>query len=244
DVSLILRIVRAGIVAALVAGAAGYASERIRFGASDQSALERVQSEIRDRFDRSSASLGAIATRVAATPEAGSSAPRDATGIRRLFELVAAALPQDNTRRTGVTVYDTAAAPLAWAGRVSDLPKERAQGPAAMLIAPSALGPRLIRVEPVTVDGVRVSTVVAEQSLGMTEEAPGLVDTFVMQTSWVPVTLRLVAAAAPPSASPYRFVVPARDSAFALEAEVSPADLVRSRARWRSITWATSLCIV
>src|SRR5207302_132485 len=82
----------------------------------------------------------------------------------------------DNTRRTGVTVYDTAAASLAWAGRVSDLPKERVQGPAAMLIAPSALGPRLIRVEPITADGVRVSTVVAEQSLGMTEEAPGLVD--------------------------------------------------------------------
>jgi len=236
--------VRAGVVAALVAGVAGYAVERVRFGGSDQAALDRVQVEIRDRFERSAASLSAIATRVAANPEAGSSAPRDPAGIRRLFDLVATALPQDNTRRTGVTVYDTAAASLAWAGRVSDLPKERVQGPAAMLIAPSALGPRLIRVEPITADGVRVSTVVAEQSLGMTEEAPGLVDTFVMQTSTVQVTLRLGAAAAPAATSPYRFVVPARDSPFVLEAEVAPADLAASRARWRSITWATMLCIV
>ena len=241
---LIFRIVRAGVVAALVAGAAGYAVERVRFGASDQSALDRVQAEIRDRFERSASSLGAIATRVAANPDAGSSAPRDPAGIRRLFDLVAAALPEDSTRRTGVTVCDTAAAPLAWAGRVSDLPKARVQGPAAIFIAPSALGPRLIRVEPVTADGVRVSTVVAEQSLGLTEEAPGLVDTFVMQTSTVPVTLRLGAAGAPAATSPYRFIVPARDSAFVLEAEVAPADLAAARARWRSITWATMLCIV
>src|SRR5262249_61134666 len=123
--------------------------------------LGRPESETRRRSHRRPASPGAIATRVAATPEAGSSAPRDATGIRRLFELVAAALPQDNTRRTGVTVYDTAAAPLAWAGRVSDLPKERAQGRAAMLIAPRALGPQLIRLEPVAGDGDRCAALVA-----------------------------------------------------------------------------------
>src|SRR5436190_14526459 len=121
-------------------------------------------------------------------PEAARSAPRDQTGIRRLFDLAASVLPDNDARRTGVTIYDTTPAPIAWAGRVSDVPKQRVQGPAALVIVPSALGPRLIRVEPVAATGVRAATVIAEQSLGLTEEAPGLVDTFVMQTSVVPVT--------------------------------------------------------
>jgi signal transduction histidine kinase len=242
-VSLILRIVRAGIAAALVAGAAGYGLERARFGPSDQSALDRVQAEIRDRFDETAGALSAIAAKLAAAPEAASTAPRDQNGIRRLFDLTASALRGNDARRTGVTIYDTAAAPLAWAGRVSDVPKQRVEGPPALLIAPSALGPRLIRVEPVSPSGVRAATVVAEQSLGFTEEAPGLVDTFVMQTSVVPVTLR-VGAAAPTTTGPFRFVVPARDSAFVLEAEVSPADLVAARARSRAITWAIVLGVL
>jgi signal transduction histidine kinase len=243
-VSLILRIVRAGIAAALVAGAAGYGFERSRFGSSDQSALDRVQTEIRDRFDQTAGGLGAIAARLAAAPEAASSAPRDQTGIRRLFDLAASVLPDHDTRRTGVTIYDTTAAPLAWAGRVSDVPKQRVQGPPALVIVPSALGPRLIRVEPVTANGVRAATVVAEQSLGLTEEAPGLVDTFVMQTSVVPVTLRVGAAAPATTTTPFRFVVPARDSTFVLEADVSPADLAAARARWRAMTWAVVLGVL
>ena len=235
---------RAGVVAALVAGAGGYAFERIRLGASDRSAFTGVQREIRDRFDRSAGSLSAIASRVAADPEATVNATRDPAGIRRLFDVAAAALPADLAGRTGVTIYDTAAAPLAWAGRVSDLPKERVQSPEALIIAPSALGPRLIRVQPVVAYGARASTVVAEQSLGMTEQAPGLVDTFVMQTSTVPVTLRLSTSAAPAPSSPYRFIVPASDSAFLLEAEVSPGDLAAARARWRSIVRATVLGII
>jgi len=235
---------RAGLVAALVAGAGGYAIERVRFGPSDRSAFEGVQAEIRDRFDRSAAGLGAIASSVAADPEAAVNAPRDPAGIRRLFDLAAAALQPDLARRTGVTIYDTAAAPLAWAGRVSDVPKERVQGPRALIIAPSALGPRLIRVEPVVADGVRAATVVAEQSLGMTEAAPGLVDTFVMQTSTVPVTLRISTAAAPAPPSLYRFNVPARDSAFLLEVTVSPGALAAARSRWRSIVRATVLGIM
>ena len=65
-----------------------------------------------------------------------------------------------------------------------------------------------------------------------------------MQTSTVPVTLRLGAAAAPALTSPYRFVVPARDSPFVLEAEVSPADLAAARARWRAMTWAVVLSVL
>jgi signal transduction histidine kinase len=243
-VSLILRIVRGGVAAALVAGAAGYALERLRFGPSAQTALDRVHAEIRDRFDRSAGSLGAIASTVAAARDAMSAAPRDQTAIMRLFDLTASVVPAADGRRTGVTIYDAAGAPIAWAGRVSDVPKERVQGPAALLIAPSALGPRLIRVEPVAATAARSATVVVEQSLGLTEEAPGPVDTFVMQTTIAPVTLRVGAAGPTPAAGPFQFVVSSRDSAFALEAEVAPADLAAARARWRAAVWSVVLGVI
>ncbi len=238
---LILRIVRAGAVAAIVAGAAGFAVERVRFGASDQTALARVQAEIGDRFERSASGLAAIAARTAAQPEIPLDGPPDQTRIRRLFDVAQAAVPGNDTQ-TGVTIYDSAAAPLAWAGRVSDLPKERVQGPGALLIAPSALGPRLIRVQPVAKNGLRPATVVAEQSLGLTEQAPGPVDTFLMQTSVAPVTLRIAAGAAAAD-SAYRWVVSAPDSTFLVEAEVSPGDLSAARARWRAVVRAVLLGI-
>src|SRR5262249_55854427 len=94
-------------------------------------------------------------------------------------------------------------------------------------------------VAPVVSGGARAATVVVEQLLGLTEAAPGLANTFVMQTSVVPVTLR-VGTTEPIAASPFpfHFVVPSQDSAFVLEAEVAPADLSAARARWRALTWA------
>ena len=234
---------RAGVAAAIVAGVAGFAIERARLGASDATALARVEAELRGRFDASAATLGAIASRLAGDSAVQTTGMRDQAGIRRLFDLSAATLPRDEAGRTGVTVYDSAAAPLAWAGRVSDLPIERVQASAALLIAPGALGPRLIRVEPVVRAGIRVSTVVVEQSLGTTQASPGIGDTFRLTTAIVPVTLVVRPAGAAPPPGPYRFVVPARDSAFMLEAQVAPEDLARARQQWRATTWAVVLAI-
>src|SRR5690349_5756655 len=205
-----LRIVRVGIAAALVAGAAGYALERSRFGADDEGALARIQAELRQTFDGSADRVGAIASRVAGDPAAATAGMRDQAAIRQLFDLAASTLPRDDEGPTGITIYDPDGAPLAWAGRVSDLPPERVQGAAALVIAPGALGPRLIRVEPVVRNAVRVSTVVAEQSLGNAPESPGLGDTFVMRTTIAPVALRVLPAGTPPPNDPYRFIVPAR----------------------------------
>ena len=135
---LILRIVRAGVAAAIVAGVAGFALERARFGASDAAALARVEAELRGRFDASAAMLGSIATRVASDSTVDTTAMRDQAGVRRLFDLAGATLRVDDAGRTGLTIYDPAGSPLAWAGRVSDLPAERVQGSTALLIAPGA----------------------------------------------------------------------------------------------------------
>ena len=174
----IWRLVRAGLAAALVVGASGWAIERARFGPTDQTALSRIEAELRQRLDASAETLGTIASQVAARRDIirASSTSRDIAAARRLFGVVDTALSAEEAGRTGITVYDAAAAPLAWAGRVSDLPQERINGPAALLVAPGALGPQLIRVEPLS-DGdrpgtARAATIVVEQSLGRLEGAP------------------------------------------------------------------------
>ena len=90
-----------------------------------------------------------MAARVTASRTAIQLAQRDPATATQLFDVVSEALPAEQAGRTGITVYDTAGRPLAWAGRVLDLAKERIGGPAALFVAPGALGPRLVRVEPV-----------------------------------------------------------------------------------------------
>src|SRR5216110_2799576 len=122
---MIWRLTRAGLVAALVVGAAGLALERARFGASDGDALRRIESELRQRLDASARTLAAVAARAAQARDAIRDAPRDTAAARQLFAAVDLALPDEETGRTGATVYDAAGAPVAWSGLVSDLPKDR-----------------------------------------------------------------------------------------------------------------------
>src|SRR5262245_60161647 len=98
-----LRIVRVGVVAALVAGVTGFAVGRARFGASDATAVARIEAELRRRFDASAGTVRAIAARVAADPVAAAPGLRDQAAIRQLFDLTAATLPPQDEAPTGVT---------------------------------------------------------------------------------------------------------------------------------------------
>ena len=243
--SLILRVARAGLVAALLVALIGWASERQRFGSSDQAALARVERELRQRFDASADTLGNLAARVASNRDALGAAPRDAAAVKRLFDACAAAIPSDQAGRTGISIYDTAAAPLAWAGRVSDLPRARIDSPATLFVAPGALGPRLIRTEPVMSgdrsSALRLATVVVEQTLGTATGAPAPADTFVLATSIAPVAVRTPLPITnqqsirnPQSSirNDSSFVIPSPDGGVLVEAQVSPQDLASARERW------------
>ena len=127
------RILGSGIAAALLIGAGVWALERARLGADDRASLARVEAELRQRFDASSAGLVSLASRVAAEQGMIAAAADDPAAAGRLFELVSGALSNGGVVLTGVTVYDKEAVPIAWAGRVSDLPKPRLDGPATLL---------------------------------------------------------------------------------------------------------------
>src|SRR5215467_11970377 len=246
------RFVSGGIIVALAVGLSGRVVERIKFGATDDDTIVRVEAELRARFDADSALLTGVATRAAAKDaiRAALVDPSD----KRLFVDVAAAVPEQQAGRVGVTVYDPAGRPLAWAGRVSDLPKTLTTGLPALVTFRGALGPRLVRVEPVSVNernaptSTRDATIVVEKSLADPRQTPGPADTAIMPTSMVPVIVRTpfatrdVAPDIPPTSN-YTFSVLAPNGAVLADAEVSRQDVRSARAVMRSRIWAISLAI-
>jgi signal transduction histidine kinase len=227
---------------------AGAALVRVRFGDDDRASVSRIERELRRRFDESAATLGAVASHVASRRDLVRMAAGDDGARKALFVAATDAIPAGAPPTTGLTVYGPAGSPLAWAGRASELPKERVQGSAALFVAPDALGPRLVRIEPI-VDSSgggtasRVGSIAVEQLLGAIPVGPGPADTFVLPSSLAPVSVRVRfgESAAP---SPYSFVIPSTSGQVLVEAQVAPADLAAARARWRRRTTGAVLALL
>ena len=249
--TLAVRLVVGGLLGSLIVGAAGRIWERARFGSTDEEALSKVEAEFRRQFDGSAEALRTMGARVVSGRAAIQLALRDPLTVTRLFDVVSAALPADLAGRTGITVYDTAGRPLAWAGRVMDLGKERVSGPAAVFVAPGALGPRLIRVEPVVdssrANSPREATVVVEQSLAGLEPTPGL-SAAIVSTSLVPVAIRTEfegpGAEGQTGSDDGVFLIPSPTGGLLVEAHVSRTALAEARSRWRTQTWAASVLVL
>ncbi len=235
-------IVRTGLLAALAVAAGGWTLERVRFGASDAEAIARVEAETQQRFDASADRLGALTAR-AGQRELIRAAARDAAAAARLFDALDAALAGDQAH-TGITVFDAAGTPVAWAGLVADLPRPL-DGPAALVVTAGALGPRLTRIEPILDTdrrpATRFATIVAEQILEPVNRPPALSGRFVLSTSLAPVTLRV--GAVTPTPSPPVFSITSRAGGTLIDAEVAPGDLADARARWRRGTGAAVLSV-
>ena len=168
--------------------------ERARFGASDEAALRRVEAELRAavrRQRRHARGDGRAGRRGSGGSRATGRAIRPRCG--RLFDARPPVVPADDAGRDRHhALRQRRRNRLAWAGRVSDLPKERVLGPATLAdragrARPAADSRRAGLIERTA--SAR-ATVVAEQALGDGAGRAGLSDTFVLPTSIVPVTLR------------------------------------------------------
>jgi hypothetical protein len=229
------RIVSVGCALAVLAGVGGWLLERTRFGATDEDAVMRVEADLRDRFDASATTLGSLSAQLVEQRDLIRAATRDTDAARRLFEVLADVLPPGSAASTGVTVYDAAGVPVAWAGRAVDLPKSRLDGAAALFVAPDALGPRLVRIQPMLdpsrATAPRVGTLVVERLLANVQRIGEGTDNFVLAGKLVPVSLRTpITAAADPS--PYSFVISSSGQPL-VEGHVSSADLAQARLDWR-----------
>ena len=85
---LITRVVRAGLVAAVLVALAGFALEQYWFGWSDTASMARVRTELQTRFNRSGEALGRMAAQVSAARDAIRLAPRDSASAKLLFDVV------------------------------------------------------------------------------------------------------------------------------------------------------------
>lgn len=243
--SLIPRVVRAGLAAAVIVALTGFALERVRLGATDQTAMARAHDQLQLRFDRGADTLQQVSARLEAQSRLVRVTPRDTAGTRALFDAVSEALPPEEVARTGVTVYDGAGTPLAWAGRVSDLPRALLDGPSAVVVAFGPPGPRLLRIVRLETSGrpgTRTAEIVVEQYVGEIEQSAGITPSFIVPTSVVPVTLR------PPGSGNagegYTFAIVSTDGVRLANAVVSPTALAERRARWRRATWAATIGVL
>jgi signal transduction histidine kinase len=235
----ILRLAAAGLGCALLVAAAGLWLERSRFGATDREAFERVQREVQAEFGRMATELSRVAGGEAEVARTSLGDQASDRGTRELFSRASALIRGMERGSAALTVYELGrgnTVPVAWAGRPSELPTERVNGPAALFIAPGPLGFRLVRIEPVTSKpaGARVGTVAAERVFSEHSTVAGAArQRFSIETSLAEVSLRTRYEGAGERDDPASFLVRAPSGDPLLEATVDPADLRASRSEFR-----------
>lgn len=230
----IARVALFGLLAALAVAAIGAQAARWHFGGTtDEAAIARIAADVNERFGTTAQLLASRATVVRPPIEVLRRASTDSAAARELFHLFDRALEQ--TPNGGITVFDALEAPLAWSGRVSDLPRERIVGTTALFAVLDARGPRLVRVEPLAdaaaTPSPRIGTLVLEQRIEGAETSSGLSDTFSLSTTIVDVAIRPRQSAAA-ARSPYTFAVRDVGGEALAEVEISEALLKAARQRW------------
>ena len=244
----VARIAVAGLLAALAVGGAGVWLERARLGATNEAAVQRIEAELGRRFADTAEALTARTARVRSQPDAIVRASRDGASARALFQSLSAELTPDLAGSAGITVFGPAANPVAWAGRVSDVPRDRIDGPPSVFVSLDPLGPRLVRVEPVADParpaGPRLATVVAEQLVvERTDVSSSVSDTFRLPTSVVDVDVRATPGLEPPK-PPFAFAIRSAEGQLLAEAEVSAAELEQGRREWEAWTRAAVIAVL
>ena len=236
----VLRIALTGAVCVLAVMAGGRIAERLALGADDAAVRARVERDVRGAFETMSRGLQTIARGVADADTLVAASREDEDAARKLFDAAQGA----TAARTGdvelaVTAYAPGTRPLAWAGRPSELPRDRLEGDEAWFIAQGALGLRLVYAMPVN-DGAgnRVGTVAAEQSIRppSSSGAVSRADLFQFPGELVPVSLELAFEDIRLTPDPDRIDVTGPNGRHLVTAVVTPSDLTQARAQWRQVT--------
>ncbi len=235
-----IRLALTGLVCVLAVMAIGRISERMVMGPDEASARRRIEGNVRGAFGVMSRGLQVIARGVA-DPAALVAAARDDEGAaRKLFDAAqAAAVAHPGDVELAVTAYAAAGRPLAWAGRPSELPKDRLEGDEAWFIAQGALGLRLVYVMPVNdASATRVGSIAAEQSIRPPNAsgAAGQADQFQFPGQLTPVSLELAFEEVRATLDPDRIDIVGPNGRHLVTAIVTPADIAQTRGRWRRAT--------
>ena len=241
--SYVRRVVRIGLsgaVCVLAVLAAGRITERLLLGANDAAIRTRVDRGVRGAFEAMSAGLRDVARQLADPTTLQAAARDEENAAARLFDLAqAATVAHGNDLELAVTAYGPGSRPLAWAGRPSELPKDRLEGDEAWFIAQGALGLRLVFAMPVTdTAGNRIGTIASEQSIQQPRSAGGVnrPDEFQFPGELVPVSLELAFEDIRTTPDPDRIDVTGPNGRHLVTAVITSSDLMEARAHWRRMT--------
>ena len=220
----------------------GRACEYRILGRSDEAGQRLIADRVRREFDAIRQALDRAAAAASARREDVLRAAVEPAAASALF----AALAPSTEADVSLTVYSADAAPLAWFGRPSELPRSRLTGPAALFVAPGASGLRLFLVRPVSgADGEvsrRAGTVVAEVPLPASRPSRGVgADAVIWTNSPVPVRLRAGYEGGGESRSADAFLLTDLDGKTLLEGQVQRSDVMAARRAVRDRTFATLL---
>ena len=239
------RILAWGFVVAGVVYVAGLAAGQWLLGADDDAMRRRIVAEVQTSFATLTAGLERDARAFVAPAPVRAALNEDLQATRALFDRLAeAAGPGD----VSLSVYAPSGQPLAWAGRPSELPPDRAQDGESWFIIEGALGLRLVYVVPVLEGTTRIGLVSAERDLDVSGRGraaatlQGATEGYHLDTSLAPASLALpFEQTGTGDADSFEILAPSGQRL--LSARVSPADLAATRTRWRqalqTITLAT-----
>jgi signal transduction histidine kinase len=229
-----LRVLAGGAAAAVIVATGGAIGERVRFGGDLAGARSRIERDVRAEFAALGGRLDGIVQALEGDAAVASAIlRRDASGARELFDRLAQAQAARGLPETAITIYGADAQPIAWSGRPADLPIGRITGPEALFLAPSPLGLRLARVEPLNDPALpdrRVATIVAEAPLPRAEDLP-ITGEFVVETSVVPVPIRTRFEGAQAGAD--AIVVTTSTGEPLVAVDVPASEIEAARAEWR-----------
>ena len=224
-------------VAALLGG--GGVAELWWLGPTDDAAFEKVRQHVEKTFADMVSSLEVTAVTLASRPEVVAGIGGDPDAQTALFEVTRAAWSGPSETDVAITVYGASATARAWTGRPSEIPQERILGKRTFFVAPSALGLRLVYIEPVieSLDVAagrqrRLGSVAAERVLslagGVTNTPSDALDAPIAH---VAIRARYEDGGTQPGPRSFELRSPSGD--LLLEAQVSDADLNEARANWR-----------
>jgi signal transduction histidine kinase len=247
------RIAAGGLTCAVLVIVVGWGFRRVALGADEREARSRVEAEVRTQFDAMSRALRDMADAVADAGTVRAASDGDTTAATRLLTQAGDVVRREEPPQAALTIYGVDGVPIAWAGRPSELPADRLQGPEVWFPAPVAQGLRLVYVRPVVDRGSRIGTVAVERPLPSVAESSdrggsGLQDTdeegFRFPTSLAPVSIRLPFEGAPIASDGSSFEVQAPSGARLLTASFASADLAITLERWQRATWSIALMVV
>ena len=248
----LLRLAAAAAGAALLVAAAGWVLQGALLGVTEEAARARVETDVRRTFAGMAQQLRAGTAVLADAALVTRAAGEDEEAAARLFAAARDAIAAEReTADAALTVFAADGAPLAWAGRPSELPAARVGAAESYFFSSTPLGPRLVYVRPVTSAAERVGTIVAERSVVSAERLTPAGSLRLRGNREEPVTIRTRQAAVTiqPAAAAARLALQAADT-FRINspageplivATVSAADLRATRDRWRRATWSLSL---